>query len=156
MWSGSTSTSSLFAHVVHFLWWALEHEEVTPAEVTMAWLLKKTDGTPGVVDLVLCKALLVSHIAIAVAELPESSTLRQELASVLEKFQNYTCFDAAFNSETAGEAARRAEEPVDGEADKYQIFRKSLSTMPNAMLAFLFDVFSNRHDKDLEKMCRNH
>ena len=122
----------------------------------MAWLLKKTDGTPGTVNLVLCKALLVSHIAIAVAELPESSTLRQELASVLEKFQNYTCFDAAFNSETAGEAARRAEEPVEGEADKYQMFRKSLSKMPSAMLAFLYDVFSNNYDRDLERLCRGH
>ena len=96
MWSESTSSSSLFALVVHYLWWALKHEEVTPAQVTKEWLLKKDDGTPGTVNLVLCKALLVSQIAANVAELPESSTLRQELASVLEKFQNYTCFDAAF------------------------------------------------------------
>merc|ERR1711923_518673 len=139
------------------MWWELKHEEATLAQVTKDWLLgRKEDGTPGTVNVVLCKALLVSQIAANVAELPESSTLRKELASVLEKFQNYTCFDAALNRETAGEAARRAEEPVEGEADKYEIFRKSLSTMPNAMLAFLFDVFSNRHDKDLEKMCRNH
>ena len=169
MWSGSTSTSSLCALVIHYIWWALKHKKVAPGGVTREWLECKKDGTPGTVNVVLCKALLVSHIGSIVAELPESSTLRQELVSVLTKFENYTCFDAAFHSETAAEGARRGEEPeegeevarrgeepVEGEANKYEIFEKTLSKRPVAMLAFLFDTFSNKHDRDLEKLCRKH
>ena len=113
----------------------------------------------------LCKSLLVSHTSSIVAELSAESGLRKEMVSVLAKFENYACFDAAFNSETAAEreataAERDAEDPVDqdGEApeNKYEIFEKTLSKMPNAMLAFLFDTFSNKHDRDLEKLCRDH
>ena len=92
MWSGRTSTSSLHALVIHYTWWALKHKKVAPGGVTREWLECKKDGTPGTVNVVLCKALLVSHIGSIVAELPESSTLRQELVSVLTKFENYTCF----------------------------------------------------------------
>ena len=112
MWSESASTSSLCALVIHYIWWALKHEVVAPGSVTGDWLECAKDGTPGVVNLVLCKALLVSHISSIVAELPESSSLRQELVSVLTKFENYACFDAAFVSETAAEVG--AEDSVDG------------------------------------------
>ena len=99
MWSACTSASSLVALVIHYIWWALKHEEVAPGSVTGEWLDAKKDGTPGVVAKVLCKALLVSHIRSIVEELPAESSLRKELVSVLEKFENYTCFDAAFTQE---------------------------------------------------------
>ena len=77
MWSDGTSTSALIALVVRYISWALEHEEVRPSEVTVDWLDQKRDGTPGVVTLVMLKALLVSHIRSIAAELPTREELLQ-------------------------------------------------------------------------------
>ncbi len=82
MWSDGTSTSVLIALVVRYIYWALEHEEVNPSNVTVEWLEKKRDGTPGVVTLVLLKALLVSHVRGIAAELPEAGQTRKELLKV--------------------------------------------------------------------------
>ena len=82
MWSDGTSTSALIGLVVRYVSWALEHEEVSPKDVTLEWLEKKRDSTPGVVTLVLLKALLVSHIRDMAAELPEEGHMRKEMQKV--------------------------------------------------------------------------
>ena len=81
MWSDGTSTSVLVAMVVHYLTWALKHEVVTPGAVTESWLDQKKDGTPGVVTMVLCKALLVSHISTT------ENQRRKKITVHLETFQ---------------------------------------------------------------------
>ena len=67
---------------MRYVSWALEHEEVSPKDVTLEWLEKKRDSTPGVVTLVLLKALLVSHIRDMAAELPEEGHMRKEMQKV--------------------------------------------------------------------------
>ena len=82
MWSDGTSTSALIGLVVRYVSWALEHEEVSPHNVTLDWLEKKKDGTLGVVTMVLLKALLVSHIRGMAAELPEAGHTCKEMQKV--------------------------------------------------------------------------
>ena len=82
MWSDGTSTSNLIGLVVRYVSWALAHEEVMPHNVTLEWLEKKRDSTPGVVTVVLLKALLVSHIRGMAAELPEEGHTRKEMQKV--------------------------------------------------------------------------
>ena len=82
MWSDGTSTSDLIGLVVRYIAWALENEEVSPSNVTGEWLEKKRDGSPGVVTLVLLKALLVSHIRGIVAELPTEGHTHKEMQQV--------------------------------------------------------------------------
>ena len=105
--------------------------------------------------MVLCKALLVSHVSSIVAELSAESGLRKEMVSVLAKFKNYACFDAAFNK-TEAEGGDVGAEDGEGPGDPYDVFSKTLSKMPATMLSFLFDIFSGLYDSDLEHLCKSH
>ena len=82
LWSDGTSTSDLIGLVVRYISWALEHEEGSPSQVTVEWLEKKRDGAPGVVTLVMLKALLVSHIRGIAAELPKDGHTCKEMQKV--------------------------------------------------------------------------
>ena len=118
MWSAAT-TSDLVSHVARYVIWALEHKEVQASQVTMEWLDKAKDGTPGAVPRVLAKLMLVLHCDSLVAELPKDSKTKQNLLTVLESFASYRDYDIAFNNgaakadaSTLGEDSAPADAPT--------------------------------------------
>ena len=97
MWSDGTLTPVLIALVLKYLLWALKHEEVTPAKLSVEWLDQKKDGSPGAVAMVLAKALLVCHIQSITDELPEESHVRKEINQVwvLPRCSSIPCLPCA-------------------------------------------------------------
>ena len=98
--------------------------------------------------------MLVSHIKGIVEGFPAGSSLRRELVSVLEKFEDYACFDDAFTNEKVAPWDDAGAEAHEVQANRYEVFSKSLSKMPDAALTFLFNVFSGDHNSDLEAVVR--
>jgi len=169
MWDGC-DVSCLVLHVLQFIMWALQHEMVSTTGVTMEWLDKTRDGTPGALFKVLAKLQLVLHCRRLVSELPEGTRTKANLETVLSKFTGYDAYNNAFSTptdgdtgeadaSTLGESAADADASTLGESaaeDPFDKLRQTLCKTGMAMLDFLFDVFAGEHDKDFENLGKKH
>jgi len=172
MWD-ECGVSHLVSLVLQYVMWGLQHEVVSVGGVTMEWLDKARDGTPGAVFKVLAKMQMVKHCERLVSELPPGSRTKANLETVLSKFQGYAAYNEAFSTTSTGRAdastlggeAEGADDAdastLGGEAecaepDPYDELRKTLCKTGVAMLDFLYDWFAGDHDKDLEVLGQKH
>ena len=177
MWD-DTTTSDLVIHVLEYASWCVSHAkyDLEDRGITVEWLDKSRDGTPGHVYLLLAKLQLKTHLASLVAELPSGSSTRADLLKVFEYFRGYACFQDTFDDEPTppaqpggaptpaaqaqGQGPVLALEDANAEAevvdvDKFERIKNLFSNKTaQALLDFLFDVFAGDHDQDLTKWCR--
>ena len=157
MWDGC-EVSHLVLHVLQYILWALEHDMVSPAGITMEWLDKARDGTPGALYKALGKIQMAKHCERLVADLPAGTRTKANLEAVVSKFGGYEAYHKAFATPTAstlGEVGADASTLGEVAAgDPFDEFRQTLCKTGATMLDFLFDWFAGDHDKDLENLCK--
>ena len=174
MWDG-LGAGDLVHLVLQYLMWALNHEEVVASAITMDWLDKGRDGTPGATYKVLAKTQLVLHAKRLVSELPDGTKTKSDLEKLLIHFHGYDAYNAAFST-TSTCGARSADAGVGGdegdgvhgadaatlgeqaspEDDPFQKMRSELCKTGMTFLDFLFDFFAGEHDKDLVELVKKH
>ena len=148
MWPDADA-STLLGHVLDYIAWALTHEVVKPQGVTVEWLDKSRDGTPGCVQRVFAKAQCVEHFRGVAEEFPTEGATRAELLKVLRYFRSYAAYGQAFGSaSTPAGGGEEREESV----DPYETARLELGKVGASLLDFLFDVFAGEHDKDIASL----
>jgi hypothetical protein len=153
MWPGA-STPGLVRLVVHYVMFQLEHKDMSPSMVTVEWLDKRRDGTPGAIATTLAKALLVQHARGLVADLSADGP-QKELLDLLSRFETFKTYSDTFLSSKATAEGSTADGSCP-DADPYVSLRAKASKTGKSTLDFFFDVFNGRHDKDLAAMCQKH
>ena len=143
MWDGHTC-SDLAAQVIHFLFWACEHEVITTSAITVEFLDKTRDGVPGCCHKVLAKVQLVAHLRGLSTDLPTQSRARASFLAILDCFITYGTYNKSFGQNTDATLSDDAEK-----TDPFDKMRSNSCKTGQCMLDFLFDVFGGEHDKDL-------
>jgi len=146
MWPGA-STPGLVSLVVHYIRFQLEQKDMSPATVTVEWLDKRRDGTPGAIATTLAKAQLVHHARALISDLPDEKH-KAELSGLLDRFASYKVYGDAFPS--PGDSGSCLV------ADPFVALRSASSRTGQALLDFFFDLFNGTHDKDVAAMCGKH
>ncbi len=153
MWN--CTCSELLQHVLHYIEWVLDHHNVQPTNITVEWLDKARDGTIGCVHKVLAKVQLVHHCRSLVRDAPPESKTREELLKVLDCFNSYRTYIAAFDASTL-EQTERTEPQGDNVEDPLVALRALYCKTGQNLLDFLFDVFAGDFDKDIGELLRKH
>ena len=163
MWNDA-KPSHLISLVLQYLSWALQHQAISPSTVTVEWLDKTRDGTPGAVFQVLAKNQMVKHCERLVGELPPGTRTKTNLESVIAKFQGHASYNIAFSTASTrgddGPDGGEGSTPEEGGAteceDPFDVFRRTLCKTGAAMLDFLFDWFAGDLDKDISELLKKH
>ena len=148
-------TTDLVRHVLEYIMWALEHEEQTVSGLTIDWLDKTRDGTPGCVSRTLAKIQLVGHVESLVSDLPDSSKTKESLRKLLTSFASYKRYNEVFRDD-ADASTLGDEEAGRVSRDPLEALRESLCKTGGAVLDFLFDVFACEHDGDINDLLKKH
>ena len=153
---------SVADYFLEYLKFGLDYEVLQARDVTVEWLDKQRDGTPGAVTTVLGRRQLVMLVGSWVEGLKESSqtaALHTELANILPMFENYAAYQIAFPSEPAAdpEADPEADSTLaqpqgtdgatpDDEDAVERVKRKFHNTASHTAINLLFDVMAGLHD----------
>ncbi len=142
----------------------LKFELVVPKAVTVEWLDKSRDGSPGAVLVALAKAQFVDYVRGLVADLatvdPKLVVLK-EMSGVLDKFADYETYEKSFptaattgGADGSALAATQGDQQGDRDAGDDPVTKaiSGLSKAPAAMLQFLFDVFAGTYDSCLKDL----
>ena len=148
MWGGA-STPALIRQVLHYVIFCLKEKEMAGSAVTVEWLDKSRDGTPGACHRTLAKVQLVMHIHSLLEGLPAHASARKEAPQVMAPFATYATYTATFKKSPVMDSETAAEDP-------FVTLRKTLCKAGQTILDFLFDVFEGSHDKDLNSLCKAH
>ncbi len=158
----SATCSFLVTQVLTYITWALEHDQVSPAGITVEWLDKSRSGSVGACLRTLAKCQLVSHVTSMVEQLPEESKARTEMLDIMKHFTSYRAYAQAFGNASTlacGSASTPAAAPdagvqSDPEAkDPFERIREAASKPAQTVLDFLFDIFACEHEKDIANLC---
>ena len=133
MWPGAL-TPGLVRHVLHFIQFSVEQQDMSPSVVTVEWMDKARDATPGAIVCPLAKVQLVSYTRSLLEGLPQEAPARQEVALVLDPFASYKTYSDTFSTSKKQHGKDKGDmDPA--EEDPFHKLRKTVSRLGQVVLA---------------------
>jgi hypothetical protein len=146
------STNKYVTYVLQYLEFELNMENLKPTEITVPWLDKNRDGTPGTVTVVLARSLLVGYVTGLIDDLrvnKMANSVVVDFDAILPAFADYILYEATFSSSKTVDALAA---PQGMDEDPVESFKKKNTKTKVGELAvdFFYDLLAGVHDPKLK------
>ena len=151
----SQPCSELVLYMLQYIRFAIKFQQIQPRKVTVEWLEKAKDGTPGQVQVVLARKVLVAWLSSFVEDLRSAEvapSILTELDIVLPYFQSPDAYEAQFQ---AGTATSGDDQEVDQTDSLEKAKNKFTNKLTHMILDFGYDLLAGSLDDALRKGLTN-
>ena len=156
------SVSAYVRYVLEYLRFALKFEQIDAKAITVDWIDKSKDGTPGAVQTVLARRSLVGFVGGLVQDLHAAEVapaVLKELDDILPYFANPSTYEAAFQAPASTEVDVYADAQADTQevdlADQTDLLEqcknKYANKISHLLLDFGYDLMAGCYDDVLKK-----
>ena len=156
--------ASLVTYVLQYVDFLLRMENEKPSDITVVWLDKSRDGTPGAVPVALARMEVIAYVAGLVEDMRTkgvAKTVVSDMDAILPNFPDYIAYEAAFlpsdavqaetdpDSESLALALTQGNEEQANSSDAVEAFKQThtKTKVGTVTVDFLYDLLAGAHDE---------
>ena len=155
--------NDLVLYVLQYMRFALKFEQIDARTITIEWMDKSKDGTPGMVTTVLARRAVILYVQALVEDLRRAGvapSILSEMDQVLPFFMDPESYEAKFHSDPLGATQGESEEvdAEEGEKEEGQqddaledVKKQFQNKITHMALDFAFDVLAGSSDAGIKQ-----